>query len=162
MPEHQPLPHRLAINGDHVACRPDLGRNPSDEAFLKFVRVQRREDVAQMVVGGRPVAKRPEAPQKVQLLRPETGDIGEGFRPGEHRQQAKQQNFVERIHHLASLPGVRKIPEIIQKNNALANRSVHLHHDLPCRIRGHQSIQNFNPLSSTLSPDCPAGQGNRI
>ncbi len=87
-------PRRLAINGDHVARHPGLGRNPGDEAFLKLLRVQCREDVAQMVVRGCPVAKRPEAPQKVQLLRPETGDIGEGFRPGQDRQQTKQQNLV--------------------------------------------------------------------
>ena len=39
-------PRRLAINGDHVARHPGLGRNPGDEAFLKLLRVQCREDVA--------------------------------------------------------------------------------------------------------------------
>ncbi len=145
-------PRRLAVDGDHLGRSPGLGRNPGDEAALEFLSIQRREDVAQMVVGGCPVAKRPEPPQQLQLLRPETGDIGEGFRPGQHRQKAKQQNLVERIHHLAGLPRVRNIAEILQKNNALANRPVHLHRDLPCPIRGHPSIQNFHlPVTNSFT-----------
>ena len=110
LPEHEPLPRRegrdhmnrgfrpllvagtpgrLAVDGDHTGRSPGHGRNPGDEALLEFFRVQRRQDVAQMVMGGGAVAKRPEAPQQVQLLRPKTGDIAEGLRPGQNRQQAK-------------------------------------------------------------------------
>ena len=69
-----------------------------------------------MIVCGCPVAKRPEAPQQVELVRPETSDIGESFRPGQNRQKAKQHNLVQRIRHLAGLARVRKIAEILQKN----------------------------------------------
>jgi hypothetical protein len=148
-------PHRLAVDGDHLGGNPGPRRNPADEAALEFLRIQRSEDVAEMVVGRRPVAKRQKAPQQLQLLGPEPGDIGEGLRPGQHRQQAQQKNLIQRIHHLAGLSRVRKIIKILQKNKPFPNRSVHRHRRLPCQIRGHPSIQNFFALSPTLSPDCP-------
>ena len=55
-------PHRLAVDGDHLARSPGLGRNPGDEALLELLRIQRCEDVAKMVVGRCPVAKGQETP----------------------------------------------------------------------------------------------------
>jgi hypothetical protein len=81
-------PHRLAVDGDHISRSTGQRGDPGDEAVLEPFRVQRRKDVAQMIVGGRSVAERQEAPQKVQLLHAKAGDIREGFRSGQHRQQA--------------------------------------------------------------------------
>ena len=73
-------------------------------------------------MGWRAFAKWPEPAQHVQLLVAEAGDVGNGFRPGQHGEQAKQQHLVERIHHLRALPMVRQILEIAQKDNRLGNR----------------------------------------
>src|SRR5688572_8004308 len=40
--------HRLAVDRDHVGRR--AGRDPGDEALLEFLRVKRREDVAELVM----------------------------------------------------------------------------------------------------------------
>jgi hypothetical protein len=52
------------------------------------------------------VGKRPEPPQKGQLLIAEASDIDEGLCPSQHTQQRQQQHLVERIHHLAGLARV--------------------------------------------------------
>src|SRR4051794_25692527 len=68
----------------------------------------------------RPIAKRPEAAQKRELLRPEPGDIDKGLGPGQHCEQRQQKHLVERIHHLAALARVRQIVKIAQKNNGFS------------------------------------------
>jgi len=50
----------------------------------------------------------------------EPRDIDEGFRPGEHCEQAQQQDLFERVDHLAALPRVRKIRKTPQKNKRFA------------------------------------------
>jgi len=47
----------------------------------------------------------------------ETGNIDEGLRPSQHRQQTQQQHLIERIDHLAELARVRQILEVIQKGD---------------------------------------------
>src|SRR5215467_11867558 len=54
---------RLAIDGDHISGRPSQGRDPSDEAALEFLGVERREDVAEVIVRGSTIAKWPEPAQ---------------------------------------------------------------------------------------------------
>src|ERR1035437_1460931 len=68
---------------------------------------------AEVSVGGRSKKKRPETAQKFFLLFAEPRDIDKCLRPAQHRQQTKQQHLVERIDHLAGLPGIRQILEII-------------------------------------------------
>jgi hypothetical protein len=43
--------------------------------------------------------------------------------PAQHRQQTQQPHLVERINDFAALPKIRKIFEIIKKNNCFADRS---------------------------------------
>jgi len=119
--------HRLAVKGDDIGRNAGQSRNPSLEALLKRLRVQRREDVAQMVVCGGAVAEGAEAPPQIQLLHAKAGDVGEGLRSGKDRQQAQQQNLVERIHHLPGLPRVRQIAKMLKKSQSLANRPIRLH-----------------------------------
>src|SRR3954453_5785997 len=103
------LPSRgLAIDGDHLGRRSDQRGDPSDEAPLERLGVNRGEDVAQVIMRRRPIAKRPEAAQKRELLRPEPGDIDKGLGPGQHCEQRQHQHLVERIYHLASLARVRQ------------------------------------------------------
>src|SRR3954453_109404 len=65
----------LAVNGDHLGWRSDQRGDPGDEATLERLGVTRGEDVAQVIVRRRPIAKRPETAQQRELLRPEPGDI---------------------------------------------------------------------------------------
>jgi hypothetical protein len=45
-------PRRVAVDGDHLGRSPGPRSNPGDEATLELLRIERREDVAEMVVGG--------------------------------------------------------------------------------------------------------------
>ena len=120
-----------------------------------------------MIVRRRAIAKRPEPAQKIELLLAEPGDIDEGLRPGQHRQQTQQQHLVERINHLAALPRIRQILEIVQKNNGFAERptippqpsSIAV---LRNRIRGSRQIQHFSPLSPLLHPIALSREGDRV
>jgi hypothetical protein len=82
--------------------------------------VEGGEDIAEVVVRRRAVAKRTEPPQKRQLLAPEAGNIDEGLRPGQHREQTQQQHLLERVRNLATLARVRHVLEIPQKNYRFA------------------------------------------
>src|SRR5271170_4314002 len=64
--------------------------------------------ISLVVVRRRSIAERQKPAQKRDLLLAEPCDIDEGFRPGEHREQAQQQYLFERVDHLAALPRVRK------------------------------------------------------
>lgn len=103
----------------------------------------------------RAVGERPEPAQQRQFLVAEAGHVSDRLRARQHRQQAQQQHLVERVAHLAALPRVRKPLEMLQKDDRLAERLAPLHRDLLYRIGGPRSIQSFNRLSPTLSPDCP-------
>ena len=50
------------------------------------------------------------------------GESGERLRPAQHRQQTQRQHLVERINDFAAPPKIRKIFEIIKKNNCFADR----------------------------------------
>src|SRR5580704_17743417 len=62
-------------------------------------------------------------PQKIEFLLTKQSNIDEALATGEHGQQTQQQHLAERIEHLAGLPRVRQILEVIQKNNRLTKRS---------------------------------------
>lgn len=87
-----------------------------------MLRIEAGEDVAQMVMGWRAVAKGPKPPQHGQLPVAEAGDVGDRCRTGQHGEQAKQQHLLERIHHLRARPMVRQFFEIAKKNNRLGDR----------------------------------------
>ena len=87
---------RLAVDGD----RPPLGAPVSAATHATKQRwnclgVERGEDVAEMIVRRRSVAKRPEPAQQFDLLLAEACDINESLRSRQHRQQTQQQHFIE-------------------------------------------------------------------
>jgi hypothetical protein len=69
-------PQGLAIEGDHISRRPGQWSDPSDEAALEFLGVERREDV-EVIMRGSTVAKWPEPTQKIELLLAEPGNVDE-------------------------------------------------------------------------------------
>ena len=147
---------RLAVDGDDLRGRAGQRRHPGHEAALELLGVEGGEDVAEVIVRRRAVAKRPEPAQQLDLLLAEPRDIDEGLRPRQHRQQAQQQHLGKRIDHLAGLARVRQILEIVQENNRLAERrqlrtarSIAV---LRIRIRGPRQIQHSIHLSRTPSP----------
>src|SRR5580693_1826731 len=121
----------------HIRRHPDQLGDPGDEATLEFRVVERRENVAEVVVRRRSIAERQKPAQKRDLLLAEPCNIDEGFRPGEHCEQAQQQHLFERVDHLAALPRVGKIPKTPQKSNRLAARR------RPCN-RLHRALRKSN------------------
>ena len=75
-----------------------------------------------MIMRRRAVTEGPKAAQKVKLLLTKARDVGEAFRPRQHRHQRKKQNLIQRINHLPRLPVIRYLFEITKKNRRL-NRS---------------------------------------
>jgi hypothetical protein len=71
---------------------------------------------------GRAAAKRAEPAQEFELLLAEPGNVDEALGPGQHREQAQEQDFLERINHLARLPVIGQILEIFQENNRFVER----------------------------------------
>ena len=75
--------------------------------------VEHRQDVAEMVVRWCAVLERTEAAQKLAFLAAEQGDIETNvLGPGQHGEQAEQQDLVERVGHLALLARVLQVLEI--------------------------------------------------
>jgi hypothetical protein len=52
----------------------------------------------------RAIGKPPKSVQKLELLRPEVGDVHGALGSRQNRQQAQKQHFIERVDHLATLP----------------------------------------------------------
>ena len=80
--------HCLAVDGDHIRRHADQLGNPGDEATLEFRSVERRENVAKLIVRRRPVPERQKPAKKLDLLLAEPRDIDEGFRSRKHCEQA--------------------------------------------------------------------------
>lgn len=78
-------------------------------------------------------------PQEIKLLVTKPGDVGDGFRPRDHRHKTQQQHLIQRIPYLRTLPTIRQILEMTQKNNrfrqctGIASQTVHRDH--PLRIK---------------------------
>jgi hypothetical protein len=98
---------------------------------LELLRVERGEDVAELIMRRRAIRERPEPAQKREFPRPEAGDIDEALGPRQNRQQADQQHLIERVDHLAPLPRVRQRPEMIKKNNRFIQSTRRVHHATP-------------------------------
>jgi len=112
----------LAVDGDHFGRNSGLRRDPGDKATLEWLRVERGQDVAQVVVRRRPVLERPEASEKRQLQSAEPGYVRNRLRPGDDGKQAQQQNLIERIFHLAPLPDVRQFFEVTKEDDRFVKR----------------------------------------
>ena len=113
--------------------------------MLKLLRIERGEDIAELIMRRRAIGKRPEPAQKRELLRPEAGDFHEALGPRQDRQQAQQQHLIKRVDHLATLPRVRQRPKMIQKNNRFAQSTRRVHHATPLPNR-------WRPMDSELYP----------
>lgn len=96
-------PRSLAVNGDHFPPRSGQRRNPGDETTLKLPGVERGENIAQVIMRRRSIAKGQKPAQKSELCFPEQRDVGDRFRPAQNREQTQQQHFAEWITNLASL-----------------------------------------------------------
>jgi hypothetical protein len=99
---------RLAVNGDHIGRRAGQRRHPGNEAPLKRLGIERRKNIAEVIVGGRPVTKRSEPAQQIDLLLAEPRDIHEGLRSAQNREQTQQQHLGERINDFAALARIGK------------------------------------------------------
>src|SRR3954447_25698449 len=110
---------RLAINGDHLGCDAGDRCHPGDETALERLSVQSGQDVAKMIVSWRAVGEWPEAAQQVALFLTKPGDVSNRLGSGQHREQAQQQNLVQRVGHLAALAWVGKVIEMTQEYNCL-------------------------------------------
>ena len=104
---------RLPVDRDDAFRYPGDRRNPSGEAALELSGVQHGEDVAEMIVRGRAVTERTEAAEQVQFFGAKDGYLGDGLRPCDDRQQAEKKDFLQRIAHLALLPGIVEILEVV-------------------------------------------------
>ena len=138
-------PQRLAVDGDDVGAELGERADPGDEAALELLGIERREQVAQLVVRRRAVLERPEAAQKLKLLLAELGDLHPALGGGQHGHQAQQQHLVERIPHLAGLARVFEGLEMLQPPNDLIECALGLrlglHHRRVLReLRGHPQI----------------------
>jgi hypothetical protein len=112
-------PQCLAVDRDDV--RPQLGErgDPGNEAFLEAFAIEGREQIAELIVGRRAVLEGREAAQESQLVAAEQGDIDPAFGTGEHGKQAQQQHLGQRIGHLAALPRIIEVFEMLQPINNL-------------------------------------------
>ncbi len=88
-------------------------------------------------MGWRAILERPEPAEQSQLLDAEEGDLSEAFRAGQHAEQTQKQHLVERITHLAALPGVPEVFEIAQKDNRLGE----------CPTARRHPIHAYSPAS---------------
>jgi hypothetical protein len=123
--------------------------------------VQGCEDITEVIVRRRPVAKWPEPAQKRESRAAEAGDVDEGLRSGQHSEETLVQHFVERIDHLRSLAWARQITEVIQKNKRLAKCPAGRYNGgrhCPSRIdsEDHHRFSAPADCHALPSPDCLA------
>jgi hypothetical protein len=146
---------RLAVDGDYIRRHPDQLGDPGDEATLEFRGVERRENVAEVVVRRRSIVGRQKPAQKRDLLLAEPCNIDEGFWPGEHCEQAQQQHLT-----LPRCLGSGK--SLKQPKKQSLRRTPPTPQPPPSRPRqiesgGSRQIQHFSRLSRATSPDYPVG-----
>jgi hypothetical protein len=148
-------PHGLAINRDHLGRSAGQGRHPGDETLLELRRIQRGEEVAELVVPRRSLGKRPEPAQKVALLRAEAGDLDEALRPRQHRHKAQQQHLVERVDHLATLPRVRQRLKVVKEDKRLAQSPGRVHRAPFAESEAAYRFRTLPRCHALFPPDCP-------
>jgi hypothetical protein len=131
--------------------------NPGDEATLELLGIERREDVAELVVRRCAVLEWPEAAQELELLLAEPLDLDPALATRQHAEQHQQQHLIEQIEHLAALARVLKRLKRLQKIDNPVKGLVRLRCRRPSRHgrgsprepRGHPHIQHSLALSST-------------
>ena len=133
--------HSLAIDGDNTCGNARHCGDPGDEAALELLGIQRREDIAEVIMRRRAILERAEPTEQRELLGAEKRDLSEAFRASQHRQQTQQQNLVERIGHLAKLARVPQTLEIAQKYNRLGK----------CRIVRCRAVHGHSPACESRS-----------
>ncbi len=154
-------PERLAVDRDDILGEAHQGGRPGDEAALELLRVQHREDVAELVVRGRSGREGAETTQKIQLVIAVSGDLDPALAAGQHTQEREQQHLVQRIEHLGALARVLQIFETLQKFNDLIERrqgllrSARHRPHLRRESLGKLGIQSCEEMSRPNSPDCP-------
>src|SRR6516164_699409 len=100
-PERREVLPSMAMTSARVLMSAET---PGDETPAEGLRVERGEDVAEMIMRRRPACERPKAAQESELLLAKTRDVGEGLGPCQYGQQAQEQDLVERINDLPRLP----------------------------------------------------------
>ena len=93
----------FAINGDNTCGNARHRADPGDEAALELIGVERREDIAEVIMRRRAILERAEPAEQLKLLGAEKCDLREAFRASQHGKQAQQQNLIQRVGHLAKL-----------------------------------------------------------
>jgi hypothetical protein len=78
-------PQRLAVDGNDARRQPREPRDPGDEATLELLRVERREDVVELIVRRRAILERPETMQQIELLIAEPGELDPAFKAASSR-----------------------------------------------------------------------------
>jgi hypothetical protein len=136
------LPSMAMTSSGALVSAPTHATKRSRKALPEGLGVERSEDVAQVVVARRAVREGQKALQKGELLLPEPSHVREPLGARQDRQQSQQQNLVEPIGHLARLPMVRHVFEIIEKNSGLEIR----------RRRRRQNIHRPAPLTNQRMP----------
>ena len=68
-----------------------------------------------------PVSDATQPAKQIALSFAEAGNLGKALRPGQHAKQAEQQHLVQRVAHLADLPMIRQVFEMIQKDDRLVD-----------------------------------------
>jgi len=70
---------------------------------LKLLGLERGQDVAQMIVGGRAILERAKAAKQLKLFDPEQSDLSEALGAREHGEQTQKQDLIERVADLTGL-----------------------------------------------------------
>ena len=102
----------FSINRDDPGRDAGYRGDPGDEAALELLSVENGQDIPEMVVRRGAILEWAEAAKKRQFLGTEKGDLGETLGPGQHRQQAQEQDLIERVSHLTLLAGIMQIIEM--------------------------------------------------
>jgi hypothetical protein len=109
-------------DSNHLCRHPCLRGDPRNEATPEHLGVERGQNIAEVIVRGRPILEASEALEQGQLQPAKLGDIGNRLRPGDHGQQTQQQNLTERIFDLSGLPRITQPLEIAEKHNRFVER----------------------------------------
>ena len=79
---------RLAVDRDDFLGRAGQRCHPVNETALEALGVEDGENIAEVIVRGRAMVKRPEPTQKLDLLLAEPRNVDEALRAGQNRKQA--------------------------------------------------------------------------
>jgi hypothetical protein len=119
---------------------PVVAATPGGEAALELLGVENGQDIAEVTVVRRAILERTKAAKKLAFRDAEKRDLGKALGAGQHREQAQEQDFIERVGDFTLLAGILEVFEMTQKNHrfreshTVDNRVVH-HHSPSCESR---------------------------